>query len=59
MYNKQIPKTYEVMQTRRELQELSKRSTLIAIQDEINQYQEGNLTLQMALDGIKELSNSI
>lgn len=59
MYNKQIPKTYEAMQTRRELQELNKRSTLIAIQDEINQYQEGNLTLQMALDGIKELSNSI
>lgn len=47
------------MQTRHELQEQAMRSTLIAIQDEINQYQEGNLTLQMALDGIKELSNSI
>jgi hypothetical protein len=47
------------MQTRHELQEQDMRSTLIAIQDEINQYHEGNLTLQMALEGIKELSKDI
>lgn len=38
--------------------ELEKRSTLTAIQDEINQYLVGNLTLDMALNGIKELVNS-
>jgi hypothetical protein len=38
--------------------ELEKRSTLTAIQDEINQYHRGNLTLDMALNGIKELLSS-
>jgi hypothetical protein len=31
------------------------KSTLIAIQDEINQYHEGNLTLEMCLNGIESL----
>jgi sulfatase maturation enzyme AslB (radical SAM superfamily) len=31
------------------------QSTLTAIQDEINQYYEGNLTIKMTLNGIKEL----
>lgn len=34
-------------------------STLIAIQDEINQYHEGNLTIEMAINGIKELITSL
>jgi hypothetical protein len=34
-------------------------STLTAIQDEINQYYEGNLTIEMAIDGIKELITSL
>ena len=36
-----------------------KYSTFLAIQDEINQYHSGNLTLDMALNGIKELVNQI
>jgi hypothetical protein len=45
--------------TRRKFKnELEKRSTLTAIQDEINQYHAGNLTLDMALNGIKELLSS-
>lgn len=38
---------------------LEKRSTLTAIQDEINQYHQGNLTIDMAINGIKELINQI
>ena len=30
-------------------------SLLIAIQDEINQYNEGNLTYEQCINGIKEL----
>lgn len=36
-----------------------KRFTLTAIHDEIRQYHVGNLTLDMALNGIKELVNQI
>jgi len=36
-----------------------KRSVLTAIHDEIRQYHQGNLTLDMALNGIKELTKEI
>ena len=38
---------------------LEKRSVLTAIHDEIRQYHQGNLTLDMALNGIKELTKEI
>ena len=34
-------------------------STLTAIEDEINQYREGNLTLKMCLDSIIQLAKEL
>ena len=41
------------------MENLLLKRLLIAIQDEINQYNEGNLTLEMAIKGIEELMNFI
>jgi uncharacterized protein YbgA (DUF1722 family) len=50
-----VVKTALVHLSKQKNMNIESESTLTAIQDEINQYHEGNLTLQMAINGIKEL----
>ena len=41
------------------MENLLLKQTLMAIQDEINQYNKGNLTVEMAIESITELIESI
>jgi len=41
------------------MQNLLLEQTLTAIQDEINQYHEGNLTIHQAINGITDLISSL
>ena len=41
------------------MENLLLKQTLMAIQDKINQYNEGNLTVEMAIESITELIESI
>jgi len=61
-YQESIQDQQEILnrlKKRTENMNFNKQSTLTAVEDEINQYREGNLTLDMAINGIKELINQI